>query len=53
MNNFSNIAEYISGFSDGQKMLLMDLYSIIKKHVPKKTTEKSVTECLPFITTAI
>jgi len=40
MNNFSNIAEYISGFSENQKMLLMDLYSIIKKHVPKKTTEK-------------
>lgn len=40
MNNFSNIAEYISGFSDGQKMLLVDLYSIIKKYVPKETTEK-------------
>jgi len=40
MNNFSNIAEYISGFSDDQKMLLMELYSVIKKHVPKETTEK-------------
>jgi len=40
MNNFSNIAEYISGFSDGQKMLLTDLYSIIKKYVPEETTEK-------------
>jgi len=40
MNNFSNIAEYISGFSDGQKMLLMELYSMIKKYVPEETTEK-------------
>ena len=40
MNNFSNIAEYISGFSEGQKMLLTDLYSIIKKYVPEETTEK-------------
>ena len=40
MNNFSNIAEYISGFSDDRKMILEDLYQIIKKHVPKDTVEK-------------
>ena len=40
MNTFSNIAEYISSFSDDRKMLLMDLYSIIKKHVPKESVEK-------------
>ena len=40
MNNFSNIVEYISGFTDDRKMLLMNLYSIIKNHVPKETVEK-------------
>ena len=40
MNNFSNIAEYISGFSDDRKVILEDLYQIIKKHVPKETVEK-------------
>ncbi len=40
MNTFSNITEYISGFSDDRKMILEDLYKIIKKHVPKETVEK-------------
>lgn len=40
MNNFSNIAEYISGFSDDRKIILGDLYQIIKNHVPKETVEK-------------
>lgn len=40
MKNFSNIAEYISGFSDDRKMILEDLYKIIKKHVPKEAVEK-------------
>ncbi|SFN95953.1 Uncharacterized conserved protein YdeI, YjbR/CyaY-like superfamily, DUF1801 family [Paenimyroides ummariense] len=40
MNTFLNIAEYISGFSDDRKIILEDLYKIIKKHVPKETVEK-------------
>lgn len=40
MNNFSNIAEYISSFSDERKIILKDLYKIIKKHAPKETVEK-------------
>lgn len=40
MNTISNIAEYISGFSDDRKVILEDLYQIIKKHVPEETVEK-------------
>ena len=40
MNTFLNINEYISGFTDDRKMILEDLYKIIKKNVPKETVEK-------------
>lgn len=40
MNTFLNIDEYISGFSDERKIILKDLYKIIKKNVPKETVEK-------------
>ena len=40
MNTFLNINEYISGFTDDRKMILEDLYQIIKKNVPKETVEK-------------
>lgn len=40
MNTFLNIDEYISGFSDERKIILKDLYKIIKKHAPKETVEK-------------
>ena len=40
MNTFLNINEYISGFTDDRKMILEDLFQIIKKNVPKETVEK-------------
>ncbi len=40
MSTFLNIAEYISSFSDDRKVILVDIYSIIQKYVPKETVEK-------------
>lgn len=40
MTNFFNIKEYINSFQAEDKSVLENLYKIIKKHVPKETTEK-------------